>query len=166
MSAPDRKNIRLDHRPPEFFLSFPTAEVAVISALLDGDRSPQKASEVLSAVEDMCCSLHMRGDQEYPVAAADRLIRAFFNVKGHFILEGTLSGYLAKNGADSAIIMTENRYIYWNARQGCCEKIYGSRRPPAAVYFLHKKGLRESFSCLRPMPADCVESILIIELAL
>lgn len=32
--------------------------------------------------------------------------------------------------------------------------------------FTTKKGPRESFSCLRPMPADCVESILIIELAL
>lgn len=123
MSVSDKKNLRLDRRPSEFFVSYPTAEVAVIYALLDGNRSPQVASAILSAVDDMCCELHFKSDMEYSVSATDYLIQAFFSVAEHRVFQDAdrvpLSDFLSENADKNAVFMVGGRYVYWSHRLGC-----------------------------------------------
>lgn len=143
MIMQENKSVRLDRRPSEFFASYPTAEVAVIYALLDGNRNPQKTSEILSAVDDMCCELHFKSDMEYPVAAANRLIRAFFPVAEHRIYHDfervVLADFLAEQADRNAILMVGGRYIYWSRRQGCYDSFYNEDLTDvSAVWVLEK----------------------------
>ena len=142
-------SLRLDHRPSEFFNSMPSAEVAVISALLDGERNPKKASTYLSWVEDMCCALHFTEDRDYPTTAADKLIRAFFEVEEYSVYREeerpVLIDYLNNSHDKNMVLLLgdEGGYIYWSASQGAYDSFQNVDDSPVMAVWRLKNLLSE-----------------------